>query len=113
MQRRGGIYSTVKPYVEEHIMECLVRGQFYYKKDCYFVGWWLVDKEGLEAIKDHCRPSDLHSGGIMYIPECVCFSGMDEIRRKVRTKLKKGAHWHRDKKGFQDFDRQKGGQHGK
>lgn len=110
----GGPYAEQKPYVAEHILICIALGQFLWKRDQYFVGWWMVDKERLEQIEEHIRPYDLNSGTIMYIPECGCkdVAGMVEIRRRLRKRGIKEVHWHRGGKGWQHFTRQKGARYG-
>ena len=113
MEISGGHYAEGTPdWLKEHVIIAIATGQFYFSDGDYFVCWWMVKEEDLQGIKEHIRPPNLTDGDVMYIPECCCISGMNDIRRKLRRHAINGVHWHRSRKGWRHFPRQ-GGTHGK
>lgn len=105
LQKCGKPYNVVENYVIEHILICIATGQFFYRKDKYFVCWFMVDEPGAALLNDHARPNNITDGNTMYIAECGCLEGMGEIRRKIHKKVRGGVFWHRCGAGWKVFKR--------
>jgi hypothetical protein len=112
LQECGGIYKEKTAKVEENLILCISTGQFFWKKDEYFVGFWKVDKDDIDGLFEEVRPANICKGNAMYIAECGCKNrkGMVEIVRKLRKAGKglKGVYWNREGKTPKLFPRQEG-----
>ena len=112
----GGIYETQGERVEMGILLCIATGQFYYKKNEYFVSWWKVHEEDLPSIFDKVIPGNIANGNALYIVECGCKNPRHMV--KIRSRLRKmavglkGVYWQRDGIVPKLFPRQEG-YHGK
>lgn len=118
----GDTYTKRTGKLETNILWALASGQYVIKRDnngeiLYFVSFWRIHPEDVEAVTDRIRPLDVFSGSVMYVTECgnrAGRQGMKEIIQglKVLGAGMKGVFWHRVKHDKEDrlqlFPKQEG-----
>lgn len=103
----GGVYDQEYPRVYENLFFAIATGQFFYKRNCYFVCYWRVQPNDVENVKNRVEINNKTHGPIMYVVECGMEGRyMKEMISRLRKKAKgmKGVFWHRPAKNDAVFD---------
>ncbi len=107
--KSGGIYTNgINRHAETTILLCIATGQFFYRKNAYFVCWFYWDKDRSDELP---TDFDITKGHHTRVEECGVIDNryMPEIRRRIRKRTQRGVSWFRVKTDRQMiFNRQKG-----